>query len=62
MWTSLVPRPEEEEEKGSGFSHSCMCLIITDLSTCSSVGEYFQSHMVDCMTSLFTVSSRSIVN
>ena len=24
---SLFPRPEEEEEKGPGFSHLCMCLI-----------------------------------
>ena len=33
LCTSLVPRPEEgEEEKGSGFSHSSMCLTITDMS------------------------------
>ena len=32
---SLVPRPkEEEEEKGPGFSHSRMRLIISDLTTC----------------------------
>ena len=33
LCTSLVPRAEEgKEEKGSGFSHSSMCLIITDMS------------------------------
>ena len=32
---SLVPRPEEgEEKKGPGFSRSRMRLIISDLTTC----------------------------
>ena len=35
---SLVPGPEEEEEKGPGFSHLCMCLISSELSTFPSVG------------------------
>ena len=37
--SSLVARPEkEEEEKGPGFSRSRMRLIIADLTTCRSVG------------------------
>ena len=36
-WSSLDPRPGEEE-KGPGFSHSHMRLIITDFSMCPSVG------------------------
>ena len=31
-YISLVPRPEEEEEKGPGFSHSCMGGGIPSLS------------------------------
>ena len=32
---SLIPRPDEEKEKkGPGFSHSCMHLIISELTTC----------------------------
>ena len=33
---SLAPRPEEaEEERGRGFSRSCMRVIIFHLSTCT---------------------------
>ena len=34
----LIPRPEEEEEKGPGFSHLYMSLLISELSTYPSVG------------------------
>ena len=51
---SLAPRPEEEEEKGPGFSHSRMCLIISDLSTCLSVGGMLmmpsESHGYTCLS------------
>ena len=30
--SSIIPRPEEEEEKGPGFSHSGMRLIISNLA------------------------------
>ena len=55
---SLVPRSEEEEVKGPGSNRSRMHLIITDLSTCWSVGGCYwclQSHMVDCMTPLDSI-------
>ena len=29
-WHSLIPRLKEEEEKGPGFSHLCMCLIVVE--------------------------------
>ena len=34
LGSNLVPRPEEEEEKGPGFGCSRMRLIISDLTTC----------------------------
>ena len=37
---SLGPRPEEEAEKGPGFSHSHMRLIISGLSSYSSLVGY----------------------
>ena len=30
LLVSLVPRPKEKEDKGPGFSRSCMHLIISD--------------------------------
>ena len=36
--SSFISKPDEEK-RGLDFSCSCMHLIITDLSTCSSVGE-----------------------
>ena len=33
LMVSLVPRPEEEEEKGPGFSHLRMQLIISDITS-----------------------------
>ena len=37
---SLIPRPDEEQEKRVGLSYSHMHLIITNLSMCLSVGGY----------------------
>ena len=57
--SSLVPQPKEE--KGPGFSRSRMRLIISELTTCWSVGGChwrLQSHTVDCMTLLFTISNQ----
>ena len=50
MNTSLVPRPEEEKEKGPGLSHSTHVLNLTD---CSSVRGCVLAKTVDFMMSPF---------
>ena len=58
--TSLIPSPEkEEEEEGPGFSHLHMHLVFLNWTMCWSITECqlsFQSHMVDCLMSLATIS------
>ena len=64
--TSLASFPGQKRRriKEPGFSRSHMRLIILDLTTCWSVGGHqwrLQSHTVDCMMSVFTISNQCTV-